>query len=47
MDADERTRGRSEFTRLDQWRPVFAAAKLIAEGAEPAEIPPVDCPSLH
>ncbi|HEY6726113.1 MAG TPA: S1 family peptidase [Polyangiaceae bacterium] len=38
---------RSEFTRLDQWRPVFAAAKMIAEGAESAEVPPVDCPALH
>jgi len=44
MDADEATRGRSEFTRLDHWRSVFAAAKLIADGAEAAEIPPVDCP---
>lgn len=44
MDADERTSGRSEFTRLDQWRSVFAAAKLIADGAEAAEVPPVDCP---
>ncbi|HEU5074336.1 MAG TPA: S1 family peptidase [Polyangiaceae bacterium] len=38
---------RSEFTRLDQWRPVFAAAKMIAEGAESAEVPPVDCPALQ
>lgn len=38
---------RSEFTRLDQWRPVFAAAKMIAEGAESAELPPVDCPALQ
>ena len=38
---------RSEFTRLDQWRPVFAAAKMIADGAESAEVPPVDCPALH
>jgi hypothetical protein len=44
MDADERTLGRSEFTRLDHWRSVFAAAKLIADGAEAAEVPPVDCP---
>jgi hypothetical protein len=44
MDADAGTLGRSEFTRLDRWRPVFAAAKLVAECAEPAELPPVDCP---
>src|SRR5688500_11913538 len=33
MDANETTKGRSEFTRLDRWRPVFSNAKLIAEGA--------------
>lgn len=41
MDGSESTVGRSEFTRLDRWRPVFAAAKLIAEGTSPAEVPPV------
>lgn len=46
MGSAEDEPGRSEFTRLDQWRPVFAAAKLIADGAEVAEIPPVDCPRL-
>lgn len=46
MEGGRGDPGRSEFTRLDQWRPVFAAAKLIAEGAEEAEIPPVDCPHL-
>ncbi len=46
MDASEHTTGRSEFTRLDKWRPVFSAAKLIAEGASAAEVPPVDgCPA--
>ncbi len=45
MDGDPRTVGRSEFTRLDQWRPVFATAKLISEGASPAELPPIaGCP---
>lgn len=47
MDGGQGQLGRSEFTRLDEWRPVFAAAKLIAEGAEMAEVPPVDCPRLQ
>lgn len=47
MDNGEGELRRSEFTRLDQWRPVFAAAKMIADGAESAEVPPVDCPALH
>jgi hypothetical protein len=46
MEGADGKPGRSEFTRLDQWRSVFAAAKLVAEGAEMAEIPPVDCPKL-
>ncbi len=45
MDGIETTRGRSEFTRLDSWRPVFATAKLIAEGTDPAELPPLACPA--
>ncbi len=46
MDGNEQTIGRSEFTRLDRWRPVFSTAKLIAEGTSPAELPPVDgCPA--
>ena len=46
MDGSESTVGRSEFTRLDAWRPVFSTAKLISEGASPAELPPVGgCPS--
>jgi hypothetical protein len=43
MDGSEDTVGRSEFTRLDHWRPIFANAKLIAEGASPAELPPIEC----
>jgi hypothetical protein len=43
MDGDGSTLGRSEFTRLDKFRPVFANAKLLSEGAEPAELPPIDC----
>ncbi len=41
MDGSEQTVGRSVFTRLDRWRPVFSNAKLIAEGASPAELPPI------
>lgn len=41
MDGDAHTLGRSEFTRLDQWRPVFANAKSISDGMNPAELPPV------
>jgi V8-like Glu-specific endopeptidase len=45
MDGSEATVGRSEFTRLDHWRPVFSNAKLISEGASPAEVPPLaGCP---
>src|SRR5690606_33815332 len=43
MDSNEKTVGRSEFTRLDRWRSVFSNAKLIAEGASPNELPPLDC----
>jgi len=43
MDGSEQTRGLSEFTRLDRWRAVFANSSLIAGGASPAELPPVDC----
>lgn len=46
MDGSESTTGRSEFTRLDRWRPVFSTAKLVAEGASLAELPPIDgCPA--
>ncbi len=43
MDGSESTRGRSEFTRLDRWRSVFANARLIANGATRAELPPLAC----
>lgn len=41
MDGSERTVGRSEFTRLDRWRTVFASAKAIAEGQSASELPPI------
>lgn len=42
MDGDEKTQGATIFTRLDAWRSVFASAALIADGASPAELPPID-----
>jgi hypothetical protein len=42
MDGSEDTRDRAEFTRLDAWRSLFSNAKLIADGAEPSELPPID-----
>lgn len=46
MDGVEATRGLSEFTRLDAWRPVFAMAALVADGQDPLELPPLDCPAF-
>lgn len=43
MDADERTTGRAEFTRLDHFRALFARADAVAKGQSQAELPPVDC----
>lgn len=44
MDGVSLKKARTEFTRVDSWRPVFAAARLLAVGANPAELPPLDCP---
>ncbi|HEY3496244.1 MAG TPA: trypsin-like serine protease [Polyangiaceae bacterium] len=43
MDASDKTLGRSEFTRLDSWAPLFTQAQLVVDGMSPAELPPVDC----
>ena len=43
MDGDERTRDRSEFVRVDRWRPLFANAALVASGTSPVELPPIEC----
>jgi V8-like Glu-specific endopeptidase len=43
MDADERTVGRAEFTRLDRFRALFARAEAVSHGQSQAELPPVDC----
>jgi hypothetical protein len=40
MDYDDRTSGPSVFTRLDVWRHLFSAAREIASGASPSELPP-------
>lgn len=44
MDGDERTAGMSIVARIDAVRPVFAQARAIADGASPAELPPISCP---
>jgi hypothetical protein len=43
MDADEHTRSPSIMARIDAYRPVFSAARLIADGADPNELPPLAC----
>jgi hypothetical protein len=43
MDANENTLGRSEFTRLDAWRQVFAQAQMVSDGMSPSELPPIEC----
>jgi hypothetical protein len=43
MDGNESTVGKTEFIRLDRWRPVFATSEAIAQGTSPAELPPIDC----
>lgn len=40
MDGDDRTAAPSYFTRLDRWQALFSAAREIADGAEPSELPP-------
>lgn len=42
MDGSTPTVGPSEFTRVDHWRTLFAHARLVADGASPAELPPLD-----
>jgi V8-like Glu-specific endopeptidase len=43
MDGDELSRDRSEFVRVDRWRPLFAYAALVSSGTSPGELPPIDC----
>ncbi len=43
MDGDELTRDRSEFVRVDRWRPLFGYAALVSAGTSPSEVPPIEC----
>ncbi len=43
MDGDDRTRSPSVVARVDAYRSVFSNARLIADGADPAELPPLTC----
>jgi hypothetical protein len=43
MDYDEATSGRSVFARVDGVPRLVAYARLIADGADPADIPPLGC----
>ncbi|HEX2732556.1 MAG TPA: S1 family peptidase [Polyangiaceae bacterium] len=43
MDGKQETRNLTEFTRVDQYREVFANALRLANGENPAELPPLSC----
>jgi V8-like Glu-specific endopeptidase len=43
MDYDESTRGYSVFTRLDDTPKLVAYARLVADGADPTDLPPLAC----
>jgi hypothetical protein len=43
MDGDERTRNATILARIDVYRTVFATARLVADGADPSELPPLSC----
>jgi hypothetical protein len=43
MDYDETTRGRSIFARVDVMPKVVAYARLVADGADPSDLPPLSC----
>jgi hypothetical protein len=40
MDGDEHTAAKTQFTRVDAWKKLFSAAREIADGASPSELPP-------
>jgi hypothetical protein len=40
MDGDDRTIGPAVYTRVDAWKGLFWAAREIADGASPSEVPP-------
>jgi hypothetical protein len=43
MDGDERTRNATILARIDVYRRVFATARLVADGADSTELPPLGC----
>jgi hypothetical protein len=43
MDGDERTRSATILARIDVYRSLFATAHLVADGADPSELPPIGC----
>jgi Trypsin len=43
MDYDEGTRGRSVFARVDEMPKLVAYARLVADGADPGDLPPLSC----
>lgn len=43
MDEDDRTVAPSIMARVDKFRSGFAAARMIADGASAAEVPPLSC----
>jgi hypothetical protein len=43
MDGDERTRNATILARIDAYRSLFATARLVADGADPSELPPLSC----
>jgi hypothetical protein len=43
MDGDEATKNATILARIDVYRSVFAAARLVADGADPSELPPLGC----
>jgi hypothetical protein len=43
MDYDEGTKGRSVFARIDEVPKLVAYARLVADGADPADLPPLSC----
>jgi len=43
MDYDEGTRGRSVFARVDEMPKLVAYARLVADGGDPGDLPPLSC----
>jgi hypothetical protein len=43
MDYDESTRARSVFARVDEMPKLVAYGRLVADGADPGDMPPLSC----